>query len=135
MTVKALDHVNILTADLEGSARFYAAVLGLDRRDPPEPLPPAAIQWLHDAAGQPVVHLVSAAMDHPEVAARKARAGTATGSIDHVAFACEGLDAMIERLERLGITYRRSEVSGISLTQLFVKDPNQVLLELNFRGD
>ena len=38
MNVEALDHVNIITADLEGTARFYAELFGLEPRDGPPPL-------------------------------------------------------------------------------------------------
>ena len=38
MRVAALDHVNIITADLEGTVRFYAELLELEPRDGPPPL-------------------------------------------------------------------------------------------------
>ena len=35
MKVNALDHVNIIAADLDGTARFYAELFGLERRNAP----------------------------------------------------------------------------------------------------
>ena len=40
MKVNAIDHVNIIVADLDATATFYAEVLGLDRRNGPPPLGP-----------------------------------------------------------------------------------------------
>ena len=48
MRVEALDHINIITEDLDGTARFYADLLELERRDGPPPLTPETAQWMHD---------------------------------------------------------------------------------------
>ena len=37
MQVQALDHVNVITGDLEGTCAFYHELLGLERRDGPPP--------------------------------------------------------------------------------------------------
>lgn len=133
MQVRTLDHVNIVCADLDASARFYAQVLGMERRDPPQPLEPDLIQWMHDDAGRAVVHLVS--RERRDSSARGSVPGAPTGAFHHAAFECTGHDALIARLDAAGIAYRRSAVSGIGLRQVFVTDPGNVLLELNFRGD
>src|SRR5262250_2375375 len=52
MPVESLDHVNIITADLEGTARFYAELFGLEPRDGPPPLTHANARWMYDAAGR-----------------------------------------------------------------------------------
>ncbi len=41
---------------------------------------------------------------------------------------------MLARLDRLGLAYRCTGVASVGLRQVFVRDPNGVLLELNFRG-
>lgn len=133
MPVDALDHVNIVAADLGATVAFYRDMLGLEERDTPSPLDPAQIRWLHDAGGRAIVHAASAA----RMAGRPgypARVGRDTGSVDHVAFACSGLEDMRARLDAAAIAYRMSGVAGIGLVQLFVRDPDNVLLELNFRG-
>ena len=55
MQVEALDHVNIITDDLDGTAKFYEDLLGLERRDAPPPhLPlPAHLLEPHPVAGHP----------------------------------------------------------------------------------
>ena len=133
MPVRTLDHVNIVTRDLPGTVDFYRQVMGFTVIDPPAPLEPDLIQWLCDMDGRPILHIV----DRRRMVGREGfadRIGEPTGAIDHVALECEGLDEMKARLDAAGLDYRVSGVAGISLTQLFVRDPNGVLLELNFRG-
>lgn len=129
MRVNALDHVNIITADLEGSARFYAQMFDLERRDPPPPLTPANAQWMYDAAGRAIVHINS--LDCPRFFERDVTPGP-TGALHHVALNCSGYEEIISRLKARGLDYRVNVVEAISLRQVFTVDPNAVLLELNF---
>jgi catechol 2,3-dioxygenase-like lactoylglutathione lyase family enzyme len=131
MRVEALDHVNIISPDLEGSARFYAEVFGLEPRDGPPPLTHATARWMYDAAGRAVIHLNS--LDCPRAYDRDVDAGP-TGALHHVALRCSGYEELRARLARRGLEHRLNEVSAIGLKQVFVLDPNQVLLELNFFG-
>lgn len=62
-----------------------------------------------------------------------AAAGRRTGALHHVALDCSGHAATIERLDNLGIAFRSNDLPAIALRQVFVTDPNGVLLELNFR--
>jgi catechol 2,3-dioxygenase-like lactoylglutathione lyase family enzyme len=132
MRVNALDHVNIIVADLDGTARFYADLFGLERRDAPPPLTPGNAQWMYDAAGRAVVHINS--LDCPRTYDREVDPGT-TGALHHVAFNCTGYDEMIGRLRRGGRDHQLNEVRAVGLRQIFTLDPNGVLLELNFFDD
>jgi catechol 2,3-dioxygenase-like lactoylglutathione lyase family enzyme len=132
MRVNALDHVNIIVADLEGTARFYAELLGLERRDAPPPLTPANAQWMYDAAGRAVIHINS--LDCPRTYNREVGPG-ATGALHHVAFNCSGYEEMMERLRAQRRHHQLNEVKAVGLKQIFTLDPNGVLLELNFFGD
>jgi catechol 2,3-dioxygenase-like lactoylglutathione lyase family enzyme len=131
MRVEALDHVNIITADLEGTARFYAEVFGLEPRDGPPPLTHDTARWMYDAAGRAVIHINS--LDCPRAYDRAVDAGP-TGALHHVALRCSGYEELRGRLTKRGLQHRLNEVSAIGLKQVFVLDPNQVLLELNFFG-
>lgn len=133
MQVNGLDHINIVTHDLDGTARYYKDVIGLDPRDPPGGGTPRMGWWIYDANNRPIIHLVSSAAEMPF--AGRARPGDATGAIDHVALNCSGYDAMASRMESHGAEFRRNEVKDAGLRQLFTIDPNGVLLELNFFGD
>jgi catechol 2,3-dioxygenase-like lactoylglutathione lyase family enzyme len=132
MKVNALDHVNIITSDLEGSARFYADVFSLDRRDGPSPLTPETAQWMYDDAGRAILHINS--LDCRRTYERDVLPGP-TGSIHHVALNCSGYDDVLARLDARAIAYQVNLVDSIGLRQVFAMDPNGVLLELNFHGD
>jgi len=127
--VEALDHVNVITADLEGSVRFYAELFGLEPRDGPPPLTHENARWMYDAAGRAVIHINS--LECPRAYDREVRAGP-TGALHDVALRCSGYEELRARLARHGLAHRINVVAAIGLRQIFVLDPNQVLLELNF---
>jgi catechol 2,3-dioxygenase-like lactoylglutathione lyase family enzyme len=132
MTVQALDHVNIITGDLDGTCAFYADLLELERRDSPPPLTPQDAQWLFDRDGRAILHINS--LDCPRTYDRGVSPGQ-TGSIHHVALRCENHTAMVARLDARGAEYQLNLVEAIGLRQIFTLDPNGVLLELNFFAD
>jgi catechol 2,3-dioxygenase-like lactoylglutathione lyase family enzyme len=132
MTVQALDHVNIITSDLDGTCNFYTELLALERRDGPPPLTPQNAQWLFDREGRAILHLNS--LDCPRAYARDVMPGE-TGSIHHVALRCKDYDAIMVRLEARGADFQLNIVEAIGLRQIFTQDPNGVLLELNFFDD
>ena len=132
MTVKSLDHVNIQTRDVAGTARFFTDVLDL-RAGPVFPgADMSAITWMYDAQDRPLIHVTLPGMTFAEDAERPI--GTDTGALHHVAFECDGHDAMLARLGGLGLAFRTRDIAQIGLRQIFVTDPNGVLLELNYRG-
>ncbi len=130
MPVEQLDHVNIVTDRLDETAEFYVALLELERRDGPPPFRPDQMQWLFDGSGRALVHLNS--VDCERAYDRAFEHGTATGAVHHIAFKCSDHSAALARITRLGCEFRTNRVESIGLEQIFVKDPNGVLLELNF---
>jgi catechol 2,3-dioxygenase-like lactoylglutathione lyase family enzyme len=132
MRVNALDHVNIITADLDRTARFYAQLFGLVRRDAPPPLTPRTAQWMHDDAGRAIIHINS--LDCPRTYEREVAPGP-TGALHHVALNCSGYDEFMARLRSWHLEYQLNTVAAIGLRQVFTLDPNGILLELNFFGD
>jgi catechol 2,3-dioxygenase-like lactoylglutathione lyase family enzyme len=129
MHVNALDHVNVITADVDGTARFYEELLGLERRNAPAPLLPAQAQWMYDRSGRPIVHINS--VDCPRRYERSVVPGP-TGALHHVALNCTGYEQMVSRLTAMDLSHQVNDIESIGLRQIFVQDPNQVLLELNF---
>ncbi len=132
MQVNALDHINIITADLDGTASFYAELFGLERRNAPPPLTPQNAQWMYDREGRAIFHINS--LDCPRAFDREVDAGS-TGSIHHVAMNCSGHAEMLARLEARGMAHQLNTIQAIGLRQIFTEDPNGVLLELNFFGE
>ncbi len=133
MKLNALDHVNIITDDLAGTARFFVELFDLDVRDGPEPLPPEHVQWLYDDSGRAIFHINSKEMQ--QAFQRDTVSGPTTGAIHHVALDCSDHQGFMKRLDANGIDYRLNDIPSISLKQLFFSEPNGVLLELNFRGE
>ncbi len=133
MQVKAIDHINIITADLDTSARFYAALLQLERRNAPPPLTPENAQWMCDTAGNPLIHLNTPAA--PKAIERDTSPGPRTGAVHHVALRCTGHADAIAGIGALGLQHHLNEIPFIGLRQIFVSYPNGVLLELNFFGE
>lgn len=133
MQVEALDHVNIITDRLDESARWYADLLDLDRRDAPPPLTPQTAQWMYDAAGRAIIHINS--VDCVRTYDREVEPGGLTGALHHVALRLSGFAEMKARLDARSADYRENLVEAIGLRQIFTADPNNVLLELNFFGE
>lgn len=131
MQVTALDHVNIVTDDMEQTLGFYEDLLGLKRGDGPPPFKPEEVQWLFDRTGRPLIHVN--AVGAFQIFPRDASPGPATGAVHHIAFDGRDHPALLEKLAARGIDYSINDVTAIGLRQIFVIDPNGVLLELNFR--
>ncbi len=132
ISVQALDHVNIITSDLDGTAKFYQEVFDLERRDAPSPLTPQNAQWMYDAEDRAIFHLNSE--DCPRHFDRDV-SGEMTGPIHHVALRCTGNAEMQARLDKLGLEYKTNHIPMIDLRQIFVMDPNGVLFELNYYAE
>jgi catechol 2,3-dioxygenase-like lactoylglutathione lyase family enzyme len=131
MAVQGLDHVNIIAADLEETARFYESVLGFRYGGRPSEMNFSG-GWLYDQNDRPIIHVMTF---DPERHGGQERHTMPTGSIDHVALACEGFADTVRRCEELGIAHRVNDRKYGNFSQIFVTDPNNVTLELNFAGD
>jgi|KBSSwiStaDraftv2_1062776.scaffolds.fasta_scaffold19903_2 catechol 2,3-dioxygenase-like lactoylglutathione lyase family enzyme len=116
-----LDHFNITgPMELLDRARdFYRDVLGLE--DGFRPTMSKRGYWLY-SEGKALVHLYEGEPREPL---------SARGLLDHIALACSNADAMIAKLQQRGLDYRISRVPEIGLTQIFVRDPAGIMLELN----
>jgi catechol 2,3-dioxygenase-like lactoylglutathione lyase family enzyme len=122
MSVGVLDHFNIRTRKLAESVRFYEEILGLTKGDRPDFSFPGA--WLY-SEGKPVVHLVDIS---PTSEPQKPDSGV----VHHVAFASRDFRGMKERLLSKDFAFKAREVPGGAIWQIFVCDPNGVMIELNY---
>lgn len=128
MQVNGLDHVNIIAADLDETVRFYQDVLGFRFGSRPSEMDfPGG--WLLDAQGRAIIHLIT--FDPARHGAQERRS-MPTGSIDHIALACADFAGMVKRCEELGVAHRVNDRQYGDLRQVFITDPNNVTLELNF---
>jgi catechol 2,3-dioxygenase-like lactoylglutathione lyase family enzyme len=121
MPATALDHVTIVTKDLQASRDFYIGLLGLEEAD----FRPAFSfdgAWLKlgDVA---VVHLI---------AADRGPSDGTTLPFDHFALSATDIKAMRGTLEAHGIAYVERTPPGTTIRQIFIHDPDGVRVELNF---
>lgn len=133
MRVSGIDHVNILTRDLDATASFYEQLLGLTRSDNNGIGMGFRGAWMRDATGSAIVHLVwkDPASDRYE----GYDPGEPTNAVHHVAFRCDGFEAMRGKLDALHLEYRVNDRQYGEVRQIFLVDPNAVNLELNFAHD
>jgi catechol 2,3-dioxygenase-like lactoylglutathione lyase family enzyme len=131
LRVEGLDHVNIRTPDVVGTGRFFAEVLGMEVRPTPGIPDPARAAWLYDGEGRAAIHLGAGEITYPWESA-PAMPGAGSGRVHHVALRCTGYPAIIERLNAQGRTFHVNELPQIGLRQVYVQEPNGIMLELNF---
>jgi len=124
MGVGRLDHFNIRTDRLDDTVRFYRDVLGLTEGERPNFSFPGA--WLY-SEGRPVVHLV-------DISASSEPQKPDSGVVHHVAFASRDFAGMTRRLQQQAVEFDTRQVPGGAVWQIFVRDPNGVLLELNYEA-
>ena len=135
----SLSHVSIRASDLEACRRFYVDVLGFVVGPRPDfPFPGI---WLYAGPttvwSNAVVHVIGTDPAHPQglegyLGPRGGTAVRGSGVVDHVAFGATGLSTMRQRLATLGIATRERTVPGLGLHQLFLEDPDGVVVELNY---
>jgi catechol 2,3-dioxygenase-like lactoylglutathione lyase family enzyme len=126
MPLRRLEHLLVLTDDLEATRAFYCEALGFEAGErPPLEFPG---YWLY-LDGSPCVHVAErTAYDaHAEGLGLSAT----QGQIDHVAFAADDYEQLVARLDAAGIEAVTNTVPGAGLRQLFFSDPNGVRIELN----
>lgn len=135
----SLNHFSIRTVDLDACERFYCGLLGLSKGPrPPFPFPGL---WLYagdtgDYANA-VVHIIGIDRNDPEglkkyLGDRDETSLAGSGAVDHVAFFVTGLAGMLKKLGDAGIEGRERTVPLLGLHQVFVDDPNGIVVELNF---
>jgi len=135
----SLNHYSIRTADLAGCERFYCGLLGLQVGPrPPFPFPGL---WLYQGDtsvwANAAVHIIGIDRNDPEglkayLGDREEVALQGSGAVDHVAFFATGLLQMLARLQAQNIEPRERTVPLLGLHQIFVDDPNGIVVELNF---
>jgi catechol 2,3-dioxygenase-like lactoylglutathione lyase family enzyme len=135
----SLNHFSIRTLDLAATKDFYVTLLGL--QDGPRPDFPFPGCWLYQGPltdyANAAVHIIG--IDTQDTSGLSNYLGDRTeqklqgrGALDHVAFFATGLADMLQRLHSKGIEVRRRDVPGLGLHQLFLDDPNGIVVELNY---
>lgn len=135
----SLNHYSIRSNDLDGCERFYCGLLGL--KVGPRPAFPFPGLWLYQGDtsvwANAAVHIIGNDENDPAglqqyLGERDASTLQGTGVIDHIAFFATGLAEMLERLKQRGLAPRERTVPVLGLHQVFVDDPNGIVVELNY---
>jgi len=136
MSTVGLEHVLVLSDDVDGTRDFYRDVVGLSVGDrPPLEFPG---YWLY-AGATACVHVA----DRRAYAAHTAALGLQVspegsgprppGPVDHIAFTALDYEGLTARLAEHGVPAVANAVPG-GPRQLFFEDPNGVRVEINVRS-
>ncbi len=142
MKINKLDHVSIGTDCLEETRAFFCDLLGLEVGK--RPALKSVGYWLY-AGEDAIVHLVEkGSNDTLESAAyeagkekpkawEKSEANdmVETGMDDHIALSVEKSADLVQYMKDNSISYWDRLLADRPLYQVFVRDPNGVILELN----
>jgi catechol 2,3-dioxygenase-like lactoylglutathione lyase family enzyme len=134
MTVVVMEHVLVLSDDIERTRDFYRDVVGLEVGERPALAFPG--YWLYaDGAGASCFHIAERrayAAHAASLGLRVPSTDAGVGPVDHVAFRAgsEDYDGLLERLSRAGIEAVTNAVPG-GPRQVFIEDPNGVRVEIN----
>ena len=121
MKLGILDHVNILTANLEEMTAWYCDILGMTHGKRPPFSSDGA--WLY-VGDRPHVHLVKAPKKRQALEPQ----------IEHFAFTATGLSEFLALLDRRNMTYRRSEVPSYGIIQINIYDPDGNRIHVDFKA-
>ena len=135
MPVTALNHYLIVSKNLERSKKFYEQVLGLELADRPDFGFPG--YWMK-TGDNICVHLASQDPNkiRDQYLLKKHPKGTnGSGSVDHIAFLAQDPEAVRDRIKKNKVEMHVRSFPDAKLFQIFLKDPDDVTIELNFLGE
>ncbi len=135
MKVTHLDHWSISTSRLEETRAFFVDILGLEVG--PRPKLKTTGYWLY-AGGHSFVHLIEKGSGDPGGVGEDAdkdggssRSVVESGLDDHIAFNVADSHTVVDYMKEKGIDYWDRLLPDRPLYQVFIKDPNGLIIELN----
>jgi catechol 2,3-dioxygenase-like lactoylglutathione lyase family enzyme len=139
MTNLSLNHFSIRSLEIEKTTQFYSDIFGFTVGPRPDfPFPGV---WLYNGDendwANAVLHLIAIDKNDPNglkqyLGERDPKSLYGSGAVDHIAFFAKGLETKLVLLEKLGIPCRQRTVPAIQLHQIFMDDPNGIVIELNY---
>jgi catechol 2,3-dioxygenase-like lactoylglutathione lyase family enzyme len=136
MPITDINHYLVVSKNLERSKKFYQEVLGLQlATERPDFGFPG--YWLK--AGDAIcVHLASQAPNKIRdrfLLKKHPKGTTGSGSVDHIAFVAKDPHEVRSRIEKNRVEMHFRSFPDAKLFQIFLKDPDDVTIELNFLGE
>lgn len=128
--LQGLLHISVKTADVPATVSFYRDLLGMIEVDRPAFDFPGAWLATPPPARGILVHLYGGETALDENGA----VPTGSGAIDHVAITAVGFQEMRNKIIASGKNWRQNVPPGTQIWQLFLRDPNGILIELTFDG-
>jgi catechol 2,3-dioxygenase-like lactoylglutathione lyase family enzyme len=124
MAALDIHHVTINTADVDATVTFFNEIVGTRSVSRPDFGFPGA--WLQ--LGATMFHLNGG----EGAKGRDGKIHRGGGAVDHIALVAQGFDAVKHQLVAKKLAWRQNAIPSAGLWQLFVHDPNDVLIEFNF---
>jgi catechol 2,3-dioxygenase-like lactoylglutathione lyase family enzyme len=136
MPITELNHYLLVAKNLEKTRDFYQKVLGLElAAERPDFGFPG--YWLK--AGEHIcVHLASQAPNRIRdqfLLKKHPKGTTGSGSVDHIAFLARDPEEVRKRIQKHKVQMHYRSFPDAKLFQIFLKDPDDVTIELNFLGE
>src|SRR6185369_3088221 len=135
MPITELNHFLLVAKNLERTRKFYEKVLGFEVAERPDFGFPG--YWLA-ANGEICVHLASQDPNRirDQFLLKKHPKGTkGSGSVDHIAFLARNPGEVRSRIQKNKVEMHFRSFPDAKLFQIFLKDPDDVTIELNFLGE
>ena len=135
MPLTSLNHYLIVSKNLERSKKFYQQVLGMQLAERPDFGFPG--YWLK-LGDEICVHLASQDPNkiRDQFLLKKHPKGTkGSGSLDHIAFLARDPEDVRSRIRKNKVEMHFRSFPDAKLFQIFLKDPDDVTIELNFLGE
>jgi catechol 2,3-dioxygenase-like lactoylglutathione lyase family enzyme len=135
MALTEMEHLLVLSDDIDATREFYCEVLGLRKGERPPLEFPGYWLYLKDV---PCIHVA----EREAYSAHARTLGLAapppaegTGVVDHIAFKCSDYEEIAARLQRNGVAAVENAIPAAGLRQLFVSDPNGIRIEINVKAE
>ena len=128
MIIIGLDHRGIRTTKLEPTRHFYEDLIGLKSGHRPSALATSGY-WLY-AGKKPIIHLIEGSDDSTDAAKNRREELTNAGGQTHLALTVEGARDIVDRLKKSSVPYWDRLFRNPIMYQVFVEDPNGLLIEL-----
>ena len=135
MPLTEINHYLIVSKNLERSKDFYRKVLGMELAERPDFGFPG--YWLK-IGNDICVHLASKRPNRTRDMFLLKKHGPGvkgSGSVDHIAFLAQDPLEVRKRIQRQGVEMHFRSFPDAKLFQIFLKDPDDITIELNFLGE